>query len=155
MASALLVRRGNPLGLDGLDVLARRDSARLAVLAGAVEGEAARRAGVPPDRIEAFPDPDTALAALRAGLVDALALSAPTIQWLADRNADLQRAPSAPEEGRGQGCGALVVRLGDQRLWAALDRAMVAYRGSPPHLALVRPFGFLPEDVRSAQEAYP
>lgn len=89
---ALLVRKGNPLRLHSFQDLADRAGARLAVLVGAVEGDDAVRAGVPEDRIIAYPHPDVALESLRSGLVDGLALSSPSIQQLADQPVDMERA---------------------------------------------------------------
>ena len=80
--AVLLVRRDDPLDLHGYADVARAPAARLAVLAGAVEGDAALAAGVPAARIAVYPD--AAAAAPWASLVgaeDAASDKRPVITW--------------------------------------------------------------------------
>lgn len=79
----LLVRRdaarmpGSYAGLAGAGTL------RVAVLEGAVEAKELLAAGVPESRLLLVPDASTGRAAVMGGEVDALALSLPTVRWLA------------------------------------------------------------------------
>ena len=144
-APALLVRRGNPLGLHGYRDIAGKVSARLAVLDGAVEWEDARQAGVPEEHIHRYPHIDTALRALRTGLVDGFALSAPSIEKLAATNPDMQRALPFGDPGIQAGCGAFAFRLADSRLRDRFNRELAQYLGTQTHVALVQSLGFTPD----------
>lgn len=140
--AVLLVRRDDPLDLHGYADVARAPAARLAVLAGAVEGDAALAAGVPAARIAVYPDAAAAAQAVAGGYADALALSAPSVQWLADHDARVVRARDAAPAAPAAGCGAFGFRQSDAALREHFDAALGALLGSPEHTALVRPFGF-------------
>jgi polar amino acid transport system substrate-binding protein len=146
---ALLVRKGNPLRLHSFQDLAGREGARLAVLAGAVEGDDAVRAGIPEDRVIAYPHLRVALESLRGGLADGLALSAPTIQQLANQNPDMERAVPFHNPTLTPGCGAFAFRLEDRDLCDRFNRELRGFIGGKPHLALIEPFGFTRESVPS------
>ncbi len=146
----LLVKAGNPLGLHCLEDIAARAEGRLAILAGAVEGEDARRAGIPAERILPFPDPETAIRAFHGGGVDGLALSAPSVQQLARLHAGLEKAfPFTGREGS-VGLPAFAFRREDKQLCDRFDKTLRSFLGSEPHLALVEPFGFTGEDLPSS-----
>ncbi|HNC62496.1 MAG TPA: ectoine/hydroxyectoine ABC transporter substrate-binding protein EhuB [Rhodocyclaceae bacterium] len=149
---ALLVRRGNPLDLHSLQEIAAHYSARLAVLSGAVEASDAREAGIPDSRIVAFDDPGPAVAALRRGLVDGLALSGPTVQKLAEGAADLERAWPYRGPREISGCSAFGFRRDDATLRVRFDAALRDFLGSEPHRVLVSAFGMtdanLPQALR-------
>jgi len=144
---ALLVRKGNPLRLHSFQDFAGREGARLAVLAGAVEGEDAVRAGVPEDRVVAYPHPGMAMESLQSGLTDGLALSAPTIQELARQHPDTERAMPFHNPTLTPGCGAFAFRLEDRALRNRFDRELRGFIGGTAHLSLIEPFGFTRESV--------
>jgi len=144
---ALLVRKGNPLRLHSFKDLAGREGARLAVLAGAVEGDDAVRAGVPEDRVIAYPHLDLALKSLRSGLADGLALSSPSIQKLADQHADMERAVPFHNATLKPGCGAFAFRPADQALRNRFNHELRGFIGGRAHLALIEPFGFTRESL--------
>lgn len=150
---ALLVRQDNPLQLRSLADIANQEKARLAVITGAVEAEDAARAGIPADRILAFATPELAIQAMRQGLADALALSAPTIKQLAATHADMQRTQplSAPETT--SGCGAFAFRLEDKQLLRQFDQALAGYLGSREHLLLLQSFGLGEEELPPRSQA--
>lgn len=144
---ALLVRQGNPLQLRSLADIANQEKARLAVITGAVEAEDASRAGIPGDRILAFATPNLAIQAIRQGLVDALALSAPAIKQLAATHADMQRTQPLSPPDTTAGCGAFAFRLGDKQLLHQFDQALAEYLGSREHLQLLQSFGLGEEEL--------
>ncbi len=154
---ALLVRSGNPLDLHSLRDIAEAPAARLAVFANAVEAGHARAAGIPGDRILAVPDAETAVQAIRAGLADALALSGPTIQRLADAHVDLDRARpfhnADADDPPALDCGAFGFRQEDRALRDAFDIELTAFLGSDQHRLAVRPFGFTAETLPPAVQA--
>lgn len=145
--TALLMRQDDPAAPADFAAFAARSGARLAVLAEAVEGQAAQAAGVPVTRIEAFPDAASAAQAVANGEADALALSAASVQWLADRDPRLQRVAGFGAGEAVDGCGAFGFRRDDRLLRERFDAALRAFLGTPEHAALVRPFGFTPADL--------
>ena len=152
-AMGLMVHAGNPLGLRQLEDVAKASSARLAVVAGSVEVDHARRAGVPDERVVSWPDAHSAMAAVRGGRAEALALS----------SASLRMAVTGPS-GEGlslvddvgvagsvvRGWPALAFRSQDQALRDRVDAELGRYLGTEAHVAMVRRFGFTPDDVQAA-----
>lgn len=76
LQDGFIVRAGNPKGLDSYDALAAVDGARLGVVTGQVQHEAALRAGVPSTRISLFSTQEAVVQALVAGSIDAYASTA-------------------------------------------------------------------------------
>lgn len=146
--SGFLVRAGNPSAVGGYADLARRADGRLAVLAGAVEAELARQAGVPEARIIGFPDAESAVEGVRTGMAEALALTAPSVRALAGAHAGVEAVvPEEAPEGRSRFCGAFGFRQQDRALREAFDRELARYLGTAAHLERVRPLGFGREDL--------
>jgi len=152
---ALLVRQGNPLHLRSLTDIANQENARLAVIAGAVEGEDAVRAGIPGDRILPFPTTDLALQAIRQGLADALALSAPAIKQLVATHPDMQRTSPLTAPDTASGCAAFAFRLADTQLRQQFDQALEAFLGSHEHLQLLHTFGLGAEELPLLHQSTP
>ncbi len=147
---ALLVRQDNPLHLHGFTDIAQHDGVRLAVITGAVEGGDAVRAWVPADRIIAYPNPDLAIRAMRLGLADALSLSGPTVQRLADTHPDMQRALPFDSAFVRPGCGAFAFRKTDQKLCRQFNQTLEIFMGSEEHLRLLQPFELGPDELPPA-----
>lgn len=152
IGEAFLVSAGNPLDLHSYEDVARHDTARLGVVAGAVELGYAREIGIPRDRIAVLPDAPSAVAALQSGRIDAYAGTALTIgDMLRKADATVERAQpfrnpvidGAPVVGY----GAFGLRKGDEALRAALNSELDRFIGSPAHLELVRPFGFAEQEL--------
>jgi polar amino acid transport system substrate-binding protein len=145
---ALLVHKGNPLGLHSYEDLAQSSATLLAVVAGTVEVSYAQRTGVPSERIQVFPDPPSALEGLLAGRVHAYAATSLTINDLLRKRPDAPltaAAPFAPPSADGkpvQGCGAFAFRPEDRALRDAFDLKLKRLLGTPEHASLVSPFGF-------------
>lgn len=149
VAQGLLVRAGNPRDLHAYEEAAARADVRIAVLDGSVEQEALRRMGMAEDRLFVVPEPMDGLAAVRLGRADGLALSAPTVAWLA-REGGSEVAVAWPFHQPGSlavGLCAFGLRRQDGRLRQALDGALRDYIGSPEHLERVSRFGFGPDTV--------
>lgn len=158
-APALLVRQGNPLALHGYGDIAGKIEARLAVIDGAIEREDALRAGVPGERIHSYPHAGMAVQALRSGLVDGLALSAPSIEQLAVAYPDMQRALPFATPGVQAGCGAFAFRPADRVLRDRFNQELERYLGTKAHLELIQSFGFtldcLPAATKPGKEPTP
>lgn len=149
----LLVPVGNPLQLHSYEDIASK-GATVAVLYGSVEETLLRDAGVAESHLVLVPDALTGETALRTGLVDGLALSSPTVQWIATND------PTYTTEAivitkvstldPNWGYGAFAFRPTDDQLIEAWNRELSAYIGSPNHLNLITPFGFTEAELPGA-----
>ncbi|TDN56154.1 transporter substrate-binding domain-containing protein [Azoarcus indigens] len=138
---ALLVQAGNPLKLAGYEDVAAEPRARLLVVAGAVEGEQARRAGVPEARLLAFPDADSAVVALRQHAAEAFALSAVSLRRALAGTEDHGLELVVATRGTA-GLPAFAFRPDDLALRAATDSVLDGFLGSERHATLIARFGF-------------
>ena len=153
MGQAFLVKAGNPLGLHGYGDASKNSAARLGVVAGGVEIQYARLAGVPAERTTVFPDPPSALAGLQAGRIDALGGPLPSLQHLLNQASDrgIERADPFREpviNGKAAKlCDAIGFRNEDTALLEEFNRHLKKFIGSKQHLEIIRPFGFQKSDV--------
>lgn len=149
---ALLVRRGNPLSLVSYEDAAVRADVTVAVIDGSVEHAALIRLGKPTRGLFIVPDSAAGLAAVRSGRADGLALSAPTVAWLAGKATD-EVEPAAPFRQPSDVSEAAVeesafaFRPEDRLLVEAVNAALRRYIGTPGHADAVSPFGFGPESL--------
>lgn len=150
---ALLVARGNPRRLHGFRDVLSDGGARIAVLSGAVEAEALLRAGLPEARLVMTPDAQTGRVAVETGMADALALSSPTINWMAVSDqlgrSEIARPfdPAGIAQDARSGYGAFAFRKGDRELLAAWNAELGALKAGPDFLAIMDDFGFGPEEL--------
>ncbi len=138
---ALLVRRGNPLGLHSYRDIVINEGVRLAVLDESAELTEARQAGIPPERIISYPNAKLAIQAIRTGISDCLARSAPPIRQLAAANEDMQRALPFEAASPPSECGAFVFRKNDSQLCSRFDQALRTFVGSREHRQLLQFLG--------------
>jgi len=159
IGEAFLVKAGNPLDLHSYAEAAAHPSARVGVVAGAVELAYARASGLPDDRIAVLPDAPSAVAAVQAGRVDAYGGTALTVQDMLTKVDDdrLERAtPFRDPDVDGEtvsGYGAFGMRKTDAALLAVFNKHLAAFIGSPAHLALVKPFGFTEAELPDGMTA--
>ena len=144
IGQAFLVPDGNPLGLVDYSSIADNPDTTLAVVAGAVEGGYATSSGVAESQLLILPDPASLVAAVRSGRADAGALTALSIQALADANEGVEMtAPFGDVAGESVvGHGGFAFRFEDEALYEAFNEAMQGFIGTAEHIALVTPFGF-------------
>lgn len=155
LGQGFLVKTGNPKQLHSYADLASDDTARLAVMAGAVETTYAEKAGIPEERMLILPDQVSLLSAVQFGRADAAALTALSIRRMAERGGGrVESAEPFTTPDYALGYGAFAFRKEDTALRKAFDKALAEFIGSEKHLELVAPFGFtrneLPGDVTSA-----
>lgn len=152
----LLVVAGNPGGVTSYEDVVRTPDARAAVLGGSVEEQLLQGLGMPPERLFAARDAATALSALKLGHVECLALSSPTVRYMALGSGGLLEAvdpfvqPLSGGRGGPTAC-ALAFRKRDKALADAFDAALSGFIGSPAHLQLVEPLGFGPSSLPEAR----
>lgn len=168
--SALLVRRGNPRGLSDYASVAGK-GASIVVLAGGVEENYARAAGVPNARIGRVGGPKEGLELVAAGDADAFTLTSISLRALLRRATERERGPSPPglddepsvervellqpfipvlDGQEERGCGGAAFRKTDEELRAAFNRELNGLRREDRIHDLVVPYGFteaeLPEE---------
>jgi polar amino acid transport system substrate-binding protein len=147
IGQAFLVATGNPKGLKTFENVAAEPDAKLGVMAGAIEKSYATESGVPGDQIQTYPDGPSGVAAVKAGRVDAFALSSLSIANLVATAGEGSGVESSPPfstvAGKSvKGHGAFGFRKEDTELLDAFNKELKAFIGTPEHLALVEPFGF-------------
>lgn len=146
---ALMVARGNPLGLRSYAAVARSE-AKLGVVAGTVELGYAQAAGIPEERLRVFPDAPSAVEGLKSDRIQAFAATSLTVGDLLRKAGDAALEAAEPfDAGEGPralppGCGAFAFRPDDRKLRDAFDVELVRFRGTKAHAELVAPFGFGP-----------
>lgn len=160
IGEAFIVPEGNPRDLHSYEDLRESPGATIGVVTGAIERSYARGVGIADERIVSFPDAMSAMAAVRAGRVNAYAATGLTVQMLLAKDGqELERAePFSDPVIDGEtvrGYGAVAFRREDTRLLEAFNQQLAGFLGTPEHLALVEPFGFtrrqLPGDVTARE----
>lgn len=155
LGQSFLVRKGNPKKLHSYADAAKSEDVKLGVMAGAIERGYARNAGIPDARVVELPDQAAMLAAVRAGRVDASALTALSIERMARKGGDrVERAMPFETPETAVGYGAFAFRKDDPELVAAFNKHLKAFLGTPAHQKVAGMFGFtkaeLPGDITAA-----
>ncbi len=148
IGQGMVVKTGNPARVSGYDDFVH-GTLRLAVMAGAAQMGYAKALGIPEDRVVAFPDGPSAMAAVSAGRADAFGISdLPARRLLATAGPEsgLQLVPGFPDPviaGRpARGYDAFAFRPADTSLRDAFDAALAGLKDTPEFLAAMAPFGF-------------
>jgi len=160
VSQAFLVRAGNPRALHAYEDAVRIRDVRIAVLSGSIEEETIRRMGLPEARIVVVPDVLTGRVAVEAGLAEGLALSVPTVRFMARRQmlgltevADPFEQPVAL--GRFAGFGGVAFRRTDRGLRREWNRALLGFVGSADHRRILALYDLgdeiLPGNVTTAE----
>lgn len=156
IGQSFLVEQGNPNDLHSYGDVKDNPDVTLGVMSGAVEYGYAQDAGIPDSQISQLPDQASMLAAVKAGRVDAAALTSVSIERMAQRGGDdVERAePFETPEGA-VGYGGFAFRKADSALLQEFNERLDDFIGSDEHLDLVRPFGFteanLPGDMTAEE----
>lgn len=152
--SAFGVPEGNPEGLTDYASVAANSEVTLGVLTGAVEVGYAEAAGIPADRLSRFDSTADVVDALRAGRVDAFALTAITVREQVG-NLDGFEATKGfvpVVDGEEQlGCGGFVFRFEDKEFRDAFNEELIAMREADEILPLVEGFGFTEAETDAAK----
>jgi polar amino acid transport system substrate-binding protein len=126
--------------------LAADPQARVAVVVGQVQGEAARAAGVPAERMLTVATQAEAVQAVLAGAADAAASTAIGNRALLKREADprlaaveFQAGPT--KNGESKDAGAFSVHPANTDLAVALDTQLAVLLGSTRHREIIRRYG--------------
>lgn len=156
IGQSFLVEEGNPHDLHSYADVKNNPDVTLGVMSGAVEYGYAQDAGIPDSQISQLPDQASMLAAVKAGRVDAAALTSVSIERMAQRGGDdVERAEPFDTPEGAVGYGGFAFRKADRSLVREFNERLDDFIGSDEHLELVRPFGFteanLPGDMTAEE----
>lgn len=161
IGEALAVKAGNPLGLTSYKGIAEKPDLKVAVMAGAIEIEYLKAAGVAVGQMLQVPDQDAAVSALQAGRADAMTMTGPALQSRLEaandsgleRVMDFEQPTMDGESVRGY--GATAFRLGDKAFQEAYNAELNKLKESGELLEILKQFGFteqeLPQDATAEQ----
>jgi polar amino acid transport system substrate-binding protein len=144
----LLVFKGNPLGIHSYQQAISSTNAKIAVISDAVEETWLRQLGMPQQRLIFVPDALTGYTSVETGVANGLALSSPTLNWMALQQQLKNTEIAAPFEQtqinqqQHQGFGAFAFRKEDRQLLEAWNVKLKDFIGSSEHLTLINRFGF-------------
>jgi polar amino acid transport system substrate-binding protein len=158
VGDAVIVKSGNPKKINSYKDVAANPEIKVGVLAGGTGNVDHMKAdGIVEGQIVYFPNPESALAGVKTGRIDGFASTAVGNQALLDKakDPDLERAaPFIQPEKDGKpllGFGGFGFRFDDKDFAEEFNKRLVAFVGTPEHLALVRPFGFTEEEIKPAK----
>ncbi|HZE30718.1 MAG TPA: ectoine/hydroxyectoine ABC transporter substrate-binding protein EhuB [Actinoallomurus sp.] len=155
--TAFMVPKGNPKGIKRFEDAAKQNI-KLGVLTGAVEEGYATKLGVKKSNVKPYTDQPSAYEALKAGRIDAIAL---TRISLADT---LSKHAGAPYEitdafvpvigGKEQiGGGGFAFRKADTDLVSAFNGKLAELKQSNRLLPIIKPFGFSQAELPGSHTA--
>jgi polar amino acid transport system substrate-binding protein len=153
--SAFAVPAGNPENLTDFESVAANDDVTLGVINGGVEPGYAEAAGVPADRLSRFDATADIVDALRAGRIDAFALTSITVR---DQVKNLPGFEATEGfipvvDGEEQlGCGGFVFRFEDKEFRDAFNEELVAMKEADEILPLIEEFGFASAEAEAAKD---
>ncbi|WP_321963521.1 transporter substrate-binding domain-containing protein [Paraburkholderia sp. J7] len=141
LADGFLLRHGNPKALASYRAVAAHNDARLGLVAGTVQYDAAISAGVSDSQIVAFKDQPLAIDALLAGEIDAYASTAVGSRALAGANQALEVVALETNKEGGAPVGAFSFSQNNHALLQAVNEQLRKYLGSADHRARMAKYG--------------
>ncbi|TKC88057.1 transporter substrate-binding domain-containing protein [Trinickia terrae] len=149
LGDGFLLQGGNPKALASYEAVAARSEARLGIVAGTVQLDAAKSAGVSDSQIAVFKDQPAAVAALLTGKIDAYASTAIGSRALAGANEELEAvAHKMSKEGKAP-VGAFSFNKSNHGLLQAVNEQLRKYLGSSDHRARMAKYGLTETEIDS------
>jgi len=147
-----LVRAGNPKALNTYSSFVNRHDTRLGIIAGQVQHDSARAAGVSDDQIAIFEHQADAIEAVRSGKIDAYASTALGNRILADRIGRsvleaVEHKPGTNDMQQTTPFGAFSFNRRNSDLLNAVNAQLRSYLGSPDHRARMASFGLTNNEI--------
>jgi polar amino acid transport system substrate-binding protein len=153
LTDGLLVRSIDSTSLTSYEVLARDERAKVGVIAGQIQEQAALTAGVPPARIQRFATQGEAVDALRRGRIDVYPSVAAAHRVYLHQHPALDLVVidllSKTPEGKSStsALGAYSFALENHSLRRAWDQILDLFLGSSRHREIMRRYGFLDAEI--------
>ena len=141
LGDGFLIHAGNPKALTSYETLAAQSDARLGIVAGQVQFDSAKAAGVSNSQIVMFESQPAAVAALIAGKIDAYTATAIGNRVLASANKELEAVShEAGKDGKAL-AGAFSLNKSNLDLLRAVNDQLRQYLGTPDHRARMAKYG--------------
>jgi polar amino acid transport system substrate-binding protein len=155
--TAFMVHKGNPKKILRFED-AVKQNIRIGVLTGAVEGDYATKLGVKKSNVTTFADQPSAYEGLKAGRIDAIALTRISLADTLSKHAGAPyevTAPFVPQiNGKEQfGAGAFAFRKADGDLIKAFNGKLAEMKQSGRLLSVIGPFGFTKAELPGSHTA--
>jgi polar amino acid transport system substrate-binding protein len=146
ISDGFLVRKGNPKSLTGYSSVGSDGTARLGLIPGLVQFDAALAAGVPAEQIVTFAGQADAVAALLDGRIDAFAATAIGNRAIVAGASELESVPFL-EPGA---IGAFSFAPASAERTSAVNGALRQYLGSDDHRARMAKYGLSRQELDGA-----
>ncbi|MES0827042.1 ectoine/hydroxyectoine ABC transporter substrate-binding protein EhuB [Ruegeria sp. SCP11] len=146
---AMLVEAGNPKGVSNYESIAE-NGLKVGAVAGSAQVGYAQAAGVEDASIAQLPDNPTGVAALKAGRIDAWAVSAPGVRQIVASDPGGVEATPIFAEVAGKPAvshGAFAFRPEDAEFVQAFNATMAEFIGSPEHIAIMEKHGMTADEL--------
>jgi polar amino acid transport system substrate-binding protein len=153
LGDGFLLRHGNPKALTSYRAVAARTDARLGIVAGTIQYDAAMSAGVSDSQIVAFKDQPHAIDALLAGKIDAYASTAVGSRVLAGANKELEGVAVETSNESVAPVGAFSFSQSNHALLQAVNEQLRKYLGSADHRARMAKYGLTGTELDSVSAA--
>ena len=147
---ALAVMKGNPKGIASYETI-RDKGLKVGAVSGAAQVGYAKNAGIAEGSISQLPDNPTGIAALRAGRIDAWAVSAPGVRQIIAGvpEGDIDSTPVFDKIGGKLAVshGAFAFRPEDAAFVDAFNKELAAFIGTPEHIAILEKHGMTRDEL--------
>ncbi|HEX2149234.1 MAG TPA: ectoine/hydroxyectoine ABC transporter substrate-binding protein EhuB [Actinomycetota bacterium] len=153
--SAFAVPAGNPQNLTDFESVASNDDVTLGVINGGVEVGYAEAAAVPAERLSKFDATADVVDALRAGRIDAFALTSITVRDQVKNLPGFEATEGFIPVVNGEeqlGCGGFVFRFEDKEFRDAFNEELDAMKQADEILPLIEEFGFTSTETEAAKD---
>ncbi len=141
-AEAFLIKKGNPLGLETYQDIAKHGSAKVGAPGGGSEEQLALEAGVPRSRVVVVPDAQSGVKMLQNGRIDVYALPTLSLTDLKNKADDPNLELLTPVKGTPVFCAGAAFRKQDRSLRDAYDAELRKMKQSGEFRGIVSKFNF-------------
>ena len=149
LGDGFVVQRGNPKKLASYEDVMMRGDARLGVIPGQVQLDAAKLTGVSDSQMVMFNNQPEAVAALLAGKIDAFAATAVGNRVIANANQELESIAFENSRDVKAPVGAFSFSKSNHNLLQAVNAQLRAYLGSADHRARMAKYGITENEIDS------
>ncbi|WP_028203454.1 transporter substrate-binding domain-containing protein [Paraburkholderia nodosa] len=153
LGDGFLLRHGNPKALTNYGSIAARNDAQLGVVAGTIQFDAAKSAGVSDNQVVTFKDQPHAIDALLAGKIDAYASTAVGSRVLAGASSALEAVSLEQGKERRAPVGAFSFNRSNPDLLHAVNEQLRKYLGSADHRARMAKYGLTETELDGVSAA--
>ncbi|MCX4162554.1 MULTISPECIES: transporter substrate-binding domain-containing protein [Paraburkholderia] len=147
LGDGFVVHRGNPKALTSYKSVAARSDARLGVIPGQVQFDAAKSAGVSDSQIVAFKEQSEAVAALLAGTIDVFAATAVGNRAIVDASPELEAVAHESSRDGKSPVGAFSFSKSNHSFLQAVNTQLREYLGSADHRARMAKYGITHTEI--------